>query len=46
MKKKINKDKGREITFLCVGKLCIEWDRELQIYNKMRGIRKAKNKGR
>ena len=33
----------RERTF-CVGKLCIKWEKELQIYNKKMGIRKAKNK--
>ena len=31
---------------LFVGKLYIEWERELQIDSKKRRIRKAKNKGK
>ena len=31
---------------LCVGKQCIEWERELENYNKRMRIRRAKNKGK
>ena len=31
---------------LCVGKQCIEWERELENYNKKMRIRRAKNKGK
>ena len=29
-----------------MGKLCIKWEREFEIYSKMMRIRKVKNKGR
>ena len=35
----------RERTFFCEGKLCIEWKRWWQIYNKRVWIRRDKNKG-
>ena len=28
LKKKILREREREIAFLCVGKLCIKWERE------------------
>ena len=45
MKKKKKLEKEREITF-CVRKLCIECERELEIYNKKMRIKRTKNKGR
>ena len=42
-KKKFEREKERN-NLLCVGKLCIEGERELQIYSKRWEIRKAKNK--
>ena len=45
MKKKNEREKeGERNNFLCVEKLCIEWESELQTYSKGIGIRRAKNK--
>ena len=43
MKKKIGRE-GERNNLLCMGKLCIEWESELQIYSKRIGIRRVKNK--
>ena len=45
------RERKREITFFfffffCVGKLCIEGENDLQIYSKMIGMRRAKNKSK
>ena len=51
MKKKKMRERERERekegernNLLCVGKLCIEWESELQTYSKGIWIRRAKNK--
>ena len=44
-KKKKIWERERVITFLC-DKICIEWERESQIYSKRVGIRIVKIKGR
>ena len=38
--------KQRALQMRGIRKLCIEWNRELEIYSKRRGIRKTKNKRR
>ena len=44
MKKKIGRE-GERNNLLCMGKLCIEWESELQIYSMRIGIKRgAKNK--
>ena len=43
MKKKNWGERERE-NFLCVVKICIEWERVANLYSKMMGIRKAKIK--
>ena len=40
------REREKERTFFCEGKLCIEWKRWWQIYNKRVWIRRDKNKGR
>ena len=45
-KKKQKKNLRERNNIFCVEKLCIEWERELQIYSKRWGIRKTKNKRR
>ena len=42
-KKKEGEREGERNNLLCMGKLCIEWESELQIYSKRIGIRREKN---
>ena len=43
-KKKIEREREREVTFFCVRKLCLEWKRKCQIYRNMLRIRRVKIK--